>query len=283
MGPAANLSLSLPDNANPISLAGTWKYQIDFIIDYDHTPGRPAHPMPADGGPTALFNAMIAPLTPYPITGAIWYQGEANVGAGYLYRTLMPLLINDWRTHWNQPDMPFFLVQLANFGYPNTTPGDSGWAQIREAQTITILNTPNTGMAVTIDIGEALDIHPRNKQDVGHRLALAARAVAYNQDILYRGPIYHHMTIEGDSIRIHFNHTADGLVAKDGPLTWFAIAGEDNQFVWADAHIDGNTVIVHSDQVPNPVAVRYAWADNPQDCNLYNSANLPASPFRTDQ
>ncbi|MBN1437532.1 MAG: hypothetical protein JW936_10705 [Sedimentisphaerales bacterium] len=239
-------------------------------------------------GPTSYFNGMIAPLTGYPIAGVIWYQGESNAGNGYFYRTLMPLLIRDWRSHWQQDEMPFLLVQLANFGpdepmsFAEARPGASGWAQLREAQSMTVRDTANTGMAVAIDVGDATDIHPRDKQEVGYRLALAARAVAYGQDIIYSGPIYDHMRIEGSTIRIYFDHTAEGLVAKDGALLWFAIAGEDREFFWAEATIEGKTVVVRCDEVANPVAVRYAWANNPQGCNLYNTANLPASPFRTD-
>jgi sialate O-acetylesterase len=275
-GPADNMKITLSDTNDSISLAGQWKYKIDFIIDYATTPSRPNPPAASSSEHTMLYNGMIAPLTPYPIKGIIWYQGESNANDSKFYQTLMPLLIKDWRKQWHQPDVPFFLAQIANFDA-----GFNSWPRLREAQTMA-LSVPNTGMAVTIDIGEANNVHPKNKQDVGLRLSLAARAIAYGQDIVYSGPIYDHMTIKKDAIRIHFKHTADGLVAKNGPLKWFEIAGPDKKFFRANAKIDGDTVLVHSDSVTKPVAVRYAWADNPEGCNLYNSANLPASPFRTD-
>jgi sialate O-acetylesterase len=231
--------------------------------------------------PAALYNGMIAPLIPFGIRGAIWYQGESNAGRAYQYRELFPAMIRDWRRNWGAGQFPFLFVQLANFMARKPDPGESAWAELREAQLMT-LSLPKTGMAVIIDIGDANDIHPKNKQDVGLRLALAAERIAYKQNVAYSGPMYRSMTIEGSTIRLRFKDTDGGLVAKDGPgLKGFAIAGEDKRFVWADAQIEGNTVVVWSDQVPKPVAVRYAWADNPE-CNLYNGAGLPASPFRTD-
>lgn len=230
--------------------------------------------------PGALYNGMIAPLIPFAIRGVIWYQGESNAGRGYQYRKLFPIMIRDWRTNWGQGDFPFLFVQLGNYQQTPEQPGESAWAELREAQLMT-LSLPNTGMATTIDIGEADDIHPKNKQDVGKRLALAALNIAYDRDVVYSGPIYESMEIEEDTIRLHFKHVGGGLVAKGGDLKGFAIAGADRKFVWADAEIDGDTVVVRSDQVKEPVAVRYAWADNPE-CNLYNEAGLPASPFRTD-
>ena len=230
--------------------------------------------------PCGLFNGMIAPLTKFAIKGVIWYQGESNVGRAAQYRKLFPALIYDWRKAWGI-DFPFLFVQLANFLQRKPEPSESAWAELREAQLLTFLNVPKTGMAVTIDIGEANDIHPKNKQDVGKRLALAARAIAYGENIVYSGPIYDGMTVEGNKIRIRFKHTGSGLVAKGEKLTGFAIAGEDGKFVWAEAKIEGDTVVVWSPNVEKPVAVRYAWADNP-DCNLYNQEGLPASPFRTD-
>jgi len=221
---------------------------------------------------------MIAPLVPYAIQGAIWYQGEANAGRAYQYRTLFPVLIKSWRSAW-QRDLPFLFVQLANYTAALDAPAESTWAELREAQTMT-LALPKTAMAVTIDIGEAGSIHPLDKQDVGHRLALAAEATVYGQSIEYSGPMYQAMTAQDNKIILHFAHGA-GLVAHGDKLTGFAIAGADKKFVWADAKIDGDTVVVSSAAVPNPVAVRYAWADNPV-CNLYNNAGLPASPFRTD-
>ncbi|MGB9624270.1 MAG: sialate O-acetylesterase [Phycisphaerae bacterium] len=240
----------------------------------------PADLAASPGRPSSLYNGMIQPLIPYAIRGAIWYQGEANAGRAYQYRKLFPAMIQDWRKAWGQGDFPFLFVQLANFQPTKPEPSDSTWAELREAQTMT-LSLPKTGMAVIIDIGEAKDIHPKNKQDVGKRLALAALAIAYGKDVAYSGPMYDSMKIEGDRIRLTFKHVDGGLVAKDGKLKGFAIAGADRKFVWAEAQIDGDTVVVHSDKVARPVAVRYAWADNPE-CNLYNKAGLPASPFRTD-
>jgi len=223
---------------------------------------------------------MIHPLIPYAIRGAIWYQGESNAGRAYQYRKLFPAMIQDWRKAWGQGDFPFLFVQLANYQPRKPEPADSAWAELREAQTMT-LSLPKTGMAVIIDIGEANDIHPKNKQDVGKRLARAALAIAYGKHIPYSGPMYDSMKIEGDAIRLTFKHVDGGLVARGGELKGFAIAGDDRRFVWADAKIDGDTILVRSDKVAKPKAVRYAWADNPE-CNLYNKADLPASPFRTD-
>jgi len=224
---------------------------------------------------------MIAPLTPYAIRGAIWYQGESNAGRAYQYRSLFPTMIRSWWQAWGQNEFPFLFVQLANFLKVKEEPGESEWAELREAQSMT-LTLPKTGMAVIIDIGEANDIHPRNKQDVGDRLALWALARTYFKDVVYSGPLYSFMNVRGSEIVLHFEHVDGGLVAKGGePLKGFAIAGADRKFVWAEAQIEGETVVVRSDKVAEPVAVRYAWADNPV-CNLYNAAGLPASPFRTD-
>ena len=189
-------------------------------------------------------------------------------------------MIKCWRTHWDQGDFPFLFVQLANFMEQRPEPGDSAWAELREAQLMT-LDLPNTGMAVIIDIGDAKDIHPKNKQDVGKRLALWALANTYGKKIVYSGPLYKSVEIKQDKAVLHFDHVDGGLVARGGELQGFAIAGADRQFVWAEARIEGDTVVVGSERVSEPVAVRYAWADNPA-CNLYNEADLPASPFRTD-
>jgi sialate O-acetylesterase len=225
---------------------------------------------------------MIAPLIPYGIQGAIWYQGESNAGRAYQYRKLFPAMIKNWRKDWKLGDFPFLFVQLANFRAVKSEPDESDWAELREAQFMT-LAVPNTGMATIIDIGEANDIHPKNKQDVGKRLALWALAETYDKDLVYSGPLYKSMEKKDNQIILHFDHIGGGLVADGGePLKGFAIAGADRKFVWADAKIEGKTVVVSSDQVIEPVAVRYAWADNPV-CNLYNEAGLPASPFRTDQ
>ena len=257
---------------------------------------KPAVPMPSpppDGKPinrtaTHLFNGLIHPFIPYAIKGVIWYQGEANIGKPWDYDTLFATLITDWRARWGQGDFPFLFVQLAAYQAAATQLVEkSSWAAIRDMQLGT-LRLPRTAMAVAIDIGEANDIHPRNKSDVGKRLALAARRVAYGEDIEFSGPIYDSMQIEGDKIRLRFHH-AKGLKIAAHPgsqsapaeLQAFAIAGADKNWVAAKAVIDGDTVVVSSDQVKEPVAVRYGWANNPA-CFLYNAADLPASPFRTD-
>jgi len=225
---------------------------------------------------------MIAPLIPFAIRGAIWYQGESNGSEGYHYRTLFPAMIGDWRRAWGRGDFPFLFVQLANYRAPQLRPSEfDGWAELREAQTMT-LDVPNTAMAVTIDIGHPTEIHPRNKQDVGRRLALGALKVAYGRDLVYSGPIYDSMSVEGDSVRLRFKHVGSGLTTRDGEkLKGFAIAGADRRFAWGQARIDGDTIVVRSPKVAKPVAVRYGWADNPV-CNLFNKEGLPASPFRTD-
>jgi len=234
--------------------------------------------------PSGLFNAMIAPMIPYGIAGVIWYQGESNAVRAYQYRTLFPAMIRDWRRAWGQGDFPFLFVQLANWE-TETIPAEDGWGswpELREAQLMTLAGVPNTGMAVTIDIGDPENIHPKNKRDVGHRLALNALALAYGRRVAGSGPIYTSMFRDGRMIRIRFRHVDRGLIAGSmQPLTGFEIAGEDRVFHEAEARIEGNEVCVFSDEVPEPVAVRYGWDDNPQ-CNLYNTAGLPASPFRTD-
>jgi len=230
---------------------------------------------------SVLYNAMIAPLIPYAIRGAIWYQGESNASRAYQYRTLMPDMIGDWRKQWGQGDFPFFMVQLANFMKKEEAPTESAWAELREAQLLTAEETPHVGMAVIIDIGEANDIHPRNKQDVGKRLAISAMNIAYGKDLVHKGPTYQSLERKGGKIRLNFHNTGSGLVAKGDKLTGFAVCGKDMTWHWADATIDGTSVIVSSKEVPEPFAVRYGWANNP-DCNLYNAEGLPASPFRTD-
>jgi sialate O-acetylesterase len=228
-----------------------------------------------------LYNGMLTPVLPYGMRGAIWYQGESNAGRAYQYRNLFPTMIENWRADWQQGDFPFYFVQLANFMAVKPEPTESAWAELREAQSMT-LKLPNTGQAVIIDIGEAADIHPKNKQDVGKRLALWALAKTYDQDVVCSGPTYKSMEKKGDQIVLHFDHIGGGLLDKGGEgLKGFAVAGDDKKFVWADAKIVGDTVVVGSPKVAAPAAVRYAWADNPV-CNLYNKAGLPACPFRTD-
>jgi sialate O-acetylesterase len=230
--------------------------------------------------PAVLYNGMIAPLQPYAIKGAIWYQGESNVGRAYQYRTLFPAMIQSWRDTWNNPDMPFLFVQLAPFTAIVKEPRESDWAELREAQLMT-LKLRNTGMAVITDVGDPRDIHPKPKQPVGARLALAARGIAYGEKITYSGPIYDSMKVEGNKAIITFKSVGKGLEAKDGELKGFTIAGEDKKFHNAQAKIEGDTVIVTCDKVEKPVAVRYGWANYPV-VNLFNKDGLPASPFRTD-
>lgn len=231
--------------------------------------------------PSGLYNGMIAPLVPFRIRGAIWYQGESNALEAYQYRTLLPAMIRGWRRVWDEPDFPFLIVQLPNQG-SSPELGESPWAELREAQLMTLKTVPNTGLAVTIDVGEMRNLHPPRKKEIGERLALWAFGNSYGQKLVYSGPIYEGSKIEGSRIRIHFTHTGSALEAKDGgAVKGFSIAGADRKFHWADAQIDGDTIVVASPDVTQPVAVRYAWADSPE-CNLYNKEGLPASPFRTD-
>jgi sialate O-acetylesterase len=234
--------------------------------------------------PGILFNAMINPLLPYTIKGAIWYQGETNAGRAYEYRTAFPLMITDWRQHWKQGDFPFFFVQLSTFGSAaaNSNNG-SNWAELREAQAMT-LSLPHTGMAVTTDIGDPKDIHPKNKQDVGKRLAYIALHDVYEKPGEYTGPMYQSMSKVGDRIDISFTHTGSGWLVKDkyGYIKGFEIAGADKKFHFAKALINGSKITVWCDEVPQPVAVRYNWADDASEGNLFNKEMLPAAPFRTD-
>lgn len=266
-----------------ISLAGDWQFRdgTTFPRDSKFRPPTPrANPAATSQTPAALWNGMIAPLVPYGLRGVLWYQGESNAGRAGEYRELFPLLIKSWRAAWDEGDFPFLWVQLAAYQAAQEQPSDHEWSYLREAQTMT-LALPKTAMASAIDIGDATNIHPGNKKEVGERLARAAMAVAYGKTDEYSGPLYDSMKIEGNKIRLKFTHSG-GLVAKNGALREFAIAGADQKFVWADAQIEGDAVVVSSDAVPNPVAVRYAWAVNPDKANFYNGAGLPASPFRTD-
>ena len=230
---------------------------------------------------TVLYNGMIAPLLPFAIKGAIWYQGESNADRAYQYRELLPVMIRDWRQRFGVGDFPFYIVQLAGFTASQPQPRENDWAELREAQAFTARRVRNCGLAVAIDLGEANDIHPKNKRDVGVRLALNALARTYGKKVEYSGPWYKSMKLENGAILLRFEHAGSGLVAKGGMLKGFALAGDDKKFVWADAKIDGQTVVVSSPQVPRPAAVRYGWDSNPI-CNLYNGAGLPAVPFRTD-
>jgi sialate O-acetylesterase len=239
--------------------------------------------------PSELYNAMIRPLIPYAVKGAIWYQGEANAGRARQYRTLFPDLIRNWRNDWQEGDFTFLLVQLAPWDKDKkrsleqiaATPVESDWAELREAQLLTTKTVPYVGMAVITDIGEKDDIHPKKKQPVGERLALAARAIAYREKLVSSGPVFKKMTVKGNESILKFDNAGPGLEARGGELQGFAICGPDKKFVWAKARINGKQVIVSSPAVSQPVAVRYGWADFPI-VNLWNRSGLPASPFRTD-
>lgn len=234
--------------------------------------------MPVSG----LYEGMITPLLPYALRGALWYQGESNAWKPRQYRKLLPTLIRNWRDASNQQDLEFLVVQLPNHGTIPDQPGESAWAEIREAQLMTVEEVPHTGLAVTIDVGDPNDLHPHRKLEVGQRLATWALGTTYRQAIEASGPLYHSMQIADAEVRLHFEHVGSGLEARgDKELQGFAVAGTDHKFHWADARITGNTVVVSSRDVPKPVAVRYAWGDSPR-CNLFNKEGLPASPFRTD-
>ncbi len=256
------------------NLEGSWKFSntieppLPEATRYEHEPGM-------------LFNSMINPVAGYSLKGAIWYQGESNVGAYQYYNVLFESMIEEWRVAWNQGDFPFLFAQLANFQNKQDKPYDSYWARLRESQTQT-LSLSNTGMATIIDIGDAEDIHPRNKQDVGYRLWKSAKKVAFGKNVVHSGPMYKGHITNGSNIELSFDFIGEGFVLQgaDKPLG-FEIAGEDKTFYWADAKIEENKIVVSSELVSNPVAVRYAWADNP-DVSLYNSEGLPAVPFRTD-
>ena len=267
-------------DAVEIDLTGTWKYKVGTdMAEAMQYADRLKNRKNVGSG---LYNGMIYPLRNYKVKAAIWYQGESNSGRPHEYNALMTSLIENWRELW--PDMPFLLVQLPNFMQKYPQPTDSGWARIREAQLLAFKNIPNTALAVNYDIGEWNDIHPLNKKTLAQRLFLGARKLVYGEKITASGPIYKDMKISGNKIIITFTETGKGLAIRGGEkaLKHFAIAGDDQKFVWADAVIKGNTVVVSSKDVPNPVAVRYAWADNPDDANLINKDGLLASPFRTD-
>ena len=232
-------------------------------------------------GSSGLYNAMIAPLAPYAIQGAIWYQGESNAPRAFHYRKLLPAMIADWRSAFGQGDFPFLIVQIAPYDRERTKSPDSRWAEIRDSQLHVSQHVPRSALVVTIDVGDEQDIHPRRKQPVGARLALAARGVAYGENIEFSGPIYDSMSVADNKVRLRFKHLGTGLMATDDPLVGFTVAAEDRRFHPAVAEIEGNSVVVHSDQVQKPVAVRYAWLPYPQG-SLWNRDGLPASPFRTD-
>ena len=263
-------------SAASFSLAGQWSFQVE------------SSPKSSDVSPnvypTLLFNSMINPIIQYTMKGVIWYQGESNTIRAYEYRKSFPLLINDWRNQWKQGDFPFYFVQLASYGANDGNSNNgSTWAELREAQLQT-LSLPNTGMAVTTDIGDTHDIHPRNKKDVGRRLAAIALHNSYHLDVMPDGPVYQSMNIVGNKVILSFKGTGNGLIVKDqyGYLKGFEISGPDKKFRYAKAIIEGNKVIVFHDEIKDPVAVRFGWADDAKDCNLFNLDGFPAGPFRTD-
>ncbi len=288
-----------------IEIAKDWLLKLEFAADLKKIGNRP-DPMAYMGGGTAdnhpsfpatLYNSMIAPWTVYPVRGFLWYQGESNAGAPEDYLKLKQLLIEDWRAKWDNDKLPFLLVQLAGFEkhtpnsrladdyWVNRAPGNPAWGAFRECQTATLTKVPYTGMAVCIDIGDHSDIHPANKQDIGYRLAKEAERISYGMDIISAGPYYKSMKIKGNKAVICFSNVGKGLEAKDsaeGKLNSFAIAGKDGEFVWADAVIDGDTVVVSSPKVKEPVAVRYGWVSYADNLNFYNKDGFPACPFRTD-
>jgi len=278
-GPAAIMKIQCPalgEDAS-ISLVGNWRYLVETNYGFIRIPPSPLGPTNSNT-PTILFNSMIAPLIPFSIRGAVWYQGESNVGRAAQYARLFPAMIQSWRERWESPEMPFYFVQLANYADINTPVREDGWAELREAQTAA-LKLPNTDMAVAIDIGEAEDIHPRNKQEVGRRLAnLALRQIHDRRDIWPRDPIFRTSTLRKDGIHIEFDPSEKKLTCRGGKLKRFAVAGNDGVYASAEGRIEGERIIL-TPAIANPRQVRYAWSDNP-DCNLFNTAGLPAAPFQ---
>ncbi len=272
------LQLTLGDGT-VIPLAGEWKGALS--VD-----ARPPHPMPMSFEnwpvmPSVLYQGMLEPVAPLAITGAIWYQGEANADRAYQYRTVLPAMIGDWRALFDQGDFPFYIVSLPAFMHHQDQPAESSWAELREAQAMTVVKIRNGALAVTIDTGDPDNIHPMDKKIVGERLALCALAQHYKEDVLYQGPTFKSLDDLGDTLKIYFDHTDGGLVASNGVSEEFQVAGKDRKWHWADARIDGDSVVVSSPDVPEPLAVRYAWQSFPK-ATLYNGAGLPAVPFRTD-
>jgi sialate O-acetylesterase len=265
-----------------VDLKGYWQYKVGLV--YKTIPGDgSAAGINAQNQPTALYNAMVAPLIDYTIKGFCWYQGETNAGKPQEYAQLLPALIKDWRNKWKQEKLPFLYVQLPGFMEYNYLPSESNWALLRESQ-LKSLSVPNTAMAVAIDLGEWNDIHPDNKKTVGERLALAALKIVYGEHLVYSGPTYQSSKTSSNTIELSFTNVGGGLVTSDGEAPQeFAIAGADKRFVWAKAKIEREKIIVWSDEVKEPLYVRYAWADNPVNPNVYNKEGLPASPFRTDK
>ncbi len=275
--PAETMKLYLDGGA--VDLPGEWRRKI--TAKYGPIP----NPEPSIIGdplqPSVLNNGMIRPLVPFTLRGAIWYQGESNGGRGAQYGRLLPALIGDWRRNFQSGDFPFYIVSLAPYGPAAKDPEEGGWADLRESQRTTALKVKNAGLISTLDIGDAGDIHPANKQDVGLRLALMALGQEYKRPVASSGPTYKSMRIEGGEVRLRFDHLFGGLEQRGPRLSGFTIAGEDRKFVWAEAALAGDEVVVWSPKVPSPKAVRYAWAQNPPS-SLFNRAGLPATPFRTD-
>jgi sialate O-acetylesterase len=275
-------------DSDTVDLKGTWMYKVGEVYTprapqvQDNAP-RSERRINPQNEPTALYNGMIGPFTDYGVKGVLWYQGESNAGRAKEYLKLMEALINGWREVYAEPNLPFIYAQLPNFGDVTYLPAESGWAELRESQR-KALRVPGTAMTVNIDLGEWNDIHPDNKKDVGERMALAAQKIVYGEDIVYSGPLYKGHVVAGSRVIISFSHAGSGLITNDGEaLDEFVIAGADRKFVRARAEIQGDKVIVWSDDVGEPKYVRYAWADNPDNPNLYNREGLPASPFTTDE
>jgi len=272
------LRLVLGDKTE-IPLAGEWKGKLS--VD-----ARPPHPLPMvfenlPVMPSVLYNGMIAPLAPLAITGAIWYQGEGNASRAFQYRVLLPAMIGDWRRTFGQGDFPFYIVSLPAFGQRRQQPGYDSWAELREAQGLTASKFANCGLAVTIDTGDANDIHPKDKKEVGERLALCALASHYCEKVVASGPVFDHVEELPGKLKLHFRNTDGGLVMKGDKPGEFSVAGSDHKWFWAEAKIEGDAVVVSSANVPEPKAARYAWEGNPL-ATLFNGAGLPAGPFRTD-
>lgn len=273
----------LTDGVTHIDIRGDWEYKVGQVFP-PRNPGGDGAPFSAQNEPAGLYNTMVAPAIRFGVKGFLWYQGESNTGNAKEYKLLLPALIADWRARWQEGDLPFLYVQLPNYAEVQYSPSESQWAELREAQ-LDALSVPNTAMAVAIDAGEWNDLHPLDKKDVGERLALGAEKLAYGDtSVVAMGPIFQSARVDGDKIVVSFTSIGSGLMVKGGgELQQFAIAGADKKFVWADARVNGNQVTVSSAEVPDPLYVRYAWADNPEGANLYNQEGLPASPFRTDQ
>ncbi|HEX6182215.1 MAG TPA: sialate O-acetylesterase [Chitinophagaceae bacterium] len=274
-GTPGQMKLRIGETELPLN--GNWQYRIAKVL--------PPNGVNPNQYPTLLYNGMIHPLINYAIAGAIWYQGESNAGRAMQYKTSFPLMIEDWRKQWKD-NFPFYFVQLTSYNSANgsNSTGGSNWAELREAQTET-LRLPNTGMAVIVDVGESKDIHPKNKQDVGKRLAAIALAKTYKRERVYSGPVFQSMQVQGNKALLLFTNVASGFVVKNkyGYINGFEVAGADQKFYYAKAFVEGDKIVVYSDAVTQPVAVRYAWADDPNDVNLFNKEGFPAAPFRTDK